>query len=54
MKLDKATRRDRKIEKRKKIKVDTKSKHWDKILEKRQDTDIQTQRKEKASRINNE
>jgi hypothetical protein len=52
--LDKATRRDRKIERRKKIKIGGDSKHWDKIIEKRQDTYIQTQRKEKASRIDNE
>ena len=53
MTLDKATRRDRKIEKRKKIKVREDSKYWDKIVEKRQDTDIKIQRKEKASRIDN-
>ena len=53
MTLDRATRRDRKIEKRKKIKVGEDLKYWDKIIEKRQDTDIKIQRKEKASRIDN-
>ena len=54
MTLDRATRRDRKIEKRKKIKIGGESKHWDKIIEKRQDRDIKIQRKEKTSRIDNE
>ena len=53
MTLDRAIRRDRKIEKRKKVKVGGESKHWDKVIEKRQDTDIKIQRKEKASRIDN-
>ena len=54
MKLDKATRRDRKIEKRKRTKVGGDSKHWDKVIERRKDTRIKEQRKEKASRVGNE
>lgn len=54
MKLDKATRRDRKIANRKKARIGGDSKHWDKVIEKRQDTKIKEQRKEKASRIGNE
>ena len=54
MKLDKATRRDRKIEKRKKVRVGGDLKHWDRVVEKRQDTKIKDKRKEKASRIGNE
>ena len=54
MKLDKATRRDRKIEKRKRTKVGGDLKHWDRVIEKRKDNKLKKQREEKASRIGNE
>jgi hypothetical protein len=54
MKLDKAMRRDRKISRRRKVKVGGESKHWDKVTEKRNDNKLKKQREEKASRIGNE